>query len=187
MAQGHYDFAPIRNTATALLKRFGKSEPVLLLRDVNTTVADPTKPWRGSPSKIRRYPFIASVLTLGFPKRSDPILDKDVNVIAPGDMISVLEIPEMTPSPGLGVNMSVLLSPGKLQAGEGLGVTMAVTLFQASLCGAPLTTDRLYIEGQYYAILGVQDVTPDALPIIFTMRCRAWPTLNKQAQPGAPY
>lgn len=187
MAQGHYDFTPIRNTATALLKRFGKSAPVLLLRDVNTAVTDPTKPWRGAPSTVRRYPFIASVLTLGFPKRSDPILDKDVNVIAPGDMISTLELPEMQPSAGIGLNMSVVLSAGNLQAGAGIGVSMTAVLFTASVCGPPTTTDRLYIEGQYYSILGVQDLSPDALPIIFTMRCRAWPTLNKQAQPGAPY
>lgn len=86
MAAPHFDFNPIRNTAIALVKQFGKKIPCTLIRAVEGSAPDPTLPWRLGDASFLQFKFIGVVSTLGFPKRSDPITDQDQDVIAPGDL-----------------------------------------------------------------------------------------------------
>lgn len=186
-----FNYAPIAAVASGLLSQFGKQKPILLLRNVATTPANPAQPWEGAPGRILQFGFKGYASTLGFPKRSDPITDTDIDVIAPGSLATTLAdtfLPPGFPAPGLGISMTVTLgvgSFGSLHASHGLGVSMVTALTLGTVCGAPTTVDRLLVGNQLYAILGVQDVTPDAAPIIFKMRCRAWPTLSKQG--GVPF
>lgn len=52
----------------------------------------------------------------------------------------------------------------------------------ATLCGMPVETDRVKIDGVEYGILGIQDVTPDDKTMIIKMDCRAWPLTTRQPQ-----
>lgn len=81
-----FDFTGIRNTAIALVKKFGKHVPCTLLRAVEGAAPDPTMPWRLGDATFLEFKFTGIVSTLGFPKRSDPITDLDQDVIAPGDL-----------------------------------------------------------------------------------------------------
>lgn len=186
-----FDYSPIRTLAANLLTQFGRPAPIILLRNVNDTPANALQPWRGDSAHLRSFQFQGTVSTLGFPKKSDPILDADIDVIAPGTLVATAADPPVpTPAfpPDLGLSMSVILKTGTfaaMQAGDALGISMQAALNLTPLCGFPVTTDRLLIDGQYYAILGVQDISPDDIPIIFKMRCRAWPGLPKQG--GVPY
>lgn len=187
----HFDFGPIRDVAIGLIKQFSQQAPIILLRNVNTTPANPAQPWEGAAARILQFTFNGTVSTLGFPKRSDPIMDRDIDVVAPGDLATTVAdqfLPAGFPQPGLGIGMSVKLGVGgfgSIHGGGDLGVSMSTALNITTVCGFPATTDRLLIGKDLYAILGVQDVTPDSQPILFKLRCRAWPVLNKQG--GVPY
>lgn len=186
-----FDYGPIRALAVNLLAQFGRPTPIVLLRNVNEIPGNPSMPWRGDTAHLRTFQFLGTASTLGFPKKSDPIMDADLDVIAPGSLATTpADSPVPTPAfpPDLGLSMAVTLKTGtfaSMQAGEGLGISMKAALSLTPLCGFPVITDRLFIDGQYYAILGVQDISPDDIPIIFKMRCRAWPGLPKQG--GVPY
>lgn len=69
-------------------------------------------------------------------------------------------------------------------------VTTAADGDPATLCGMPLETDRIQAESITgtiieYGILGLQDVTPDGLPMIIKASLRAWPSTTKQ--PATPF
>jgi hypothetical protein len=191
MATPHFDFGPLRDTAIGLLKQFGRKAPIVLLRNVNETPADPTQPWLGAKARVRTFQFFGTVSTIGFPKKSDPGLDHDVDIIAAGDVVTTAadsSVPGPAFPPDLGVSMSVKLGVGgfgSIHGGGDLGISMQAALSLTPLCGEPLITDRLLIDGQYYAIMGVTDITPDDKVIIFKIRARAWPGLPHQG--GAPY
>lgn len=59
----------------------------------------------------------------------------------------------------------------------------------AILCGPIDLNDRViaqdYTGKQYYQIVGIQDVTPDNLPVVFICKCKAWPMLIRQ--PATPF
>lgn len=143
----HFDFTDIRDTAMGLVKDFGRTAVCTILRHTEGTLADATKPWRGGNTPgLLQFQFQGTVSTLGFPKRSDPITDGDIDVIAPGDL-----------------------------------ATTAALSDPMILCGDPQKTDRIMTDaGKEYAILGVQDVTPDDKTIIYKIRCRAWPLITQQ-------
>ena len=81
-----FKYTPIRNTAIKLLKQFGR--PCTLLRAVDPTPSDPTMPWRVGTPTIQQFNTICVVLTTGFPKRADPIVDQDQEILMPGDIIT---------------------------------------------------------------------------------------------------
>lgn len=75
-------------------------------------------------------------------------------------------------------NDQTVYAPGDLSE-------VAATGDPGTLCGSPTTSDYVRIGSDYYSIIGVQDVTPDNKPAIFTMKCRAWPLLTRQ--PSTPF
>lgn len=82
-----FNYTPLRNIAIGLVKQFGKGVQCSLLRNVNTTPDDATKPWRGSDPTIKEFKFTAVALT-------KPFLDEgngargDVKIIIPGDIVT---------------------------------------------------------------------------------------------------
>lgn len=137
-----FNYTPLRNTAIALVKQFGKTTQCALLRNVNLTPDDADKPWRGADLQIKEFVFTAVVLTK---PSSDDGPRGDQKIIIPGDIVSV-----------------------------------AATGDPATLCGMPTKNDRIRAELvtgttlEYY-ILGMQDITPDGLPMIIKANLRAWP------------
>jgi hypothetical protein len=81
-----FNYDPIRATAIALVKRFGRQVPCVLLRTVEGAAPDPDKPWRRGDPTVYEFPFIGVVSTEGFPRMGDPVQDKEQQVIAPGDL-----------------------------------------------------------------------------------------------------
>lgn len=149
-----FDYSKIRNTAIGIVKKFGAHVPCILLRPAEAAPPISSLPWRlGPATRINAFPFTGVISTLGFPRRSDPITDRELDIIAPGDLAQVFS-----------------------------------TLDPTMQCGSPNTTDRVQVTDQgnvtQYAIIGVQDITPDALTIIFKLRCKAFPDITAQAPAG---
>lgn len=156
-----FDYTAIQNTAIGLIKQFGRQTPCNLVRPVEASPPNPAAPWRlGAPASFQFFPFIGVVSTLGFPKRADPQTDQELDILAPGDITS---------------------TPGTVTAG-GAQITPQV------LCGPPVLDDRVQVTwlGNLYTylVLGVKDVTPNAVAIMFTLRCKAFPDIVQQAQIG---
>lgn len=86
-----FDFTSIRNTAIDLVKVYGGT-PCLLIRVVDGSPVDITKPWRPGAATTKRFAFSGSVSTLGFPRRSDPVVDMDADIIAPGDIVTTTAV-----------------------------------------------------------------------------------------------
>lgn len=80
----HFNFGPIRNTAIAAIKKFGRTAPCVLLRNVTSTPADADKPWRGDTATIKEFKFTGIVV----PAR-DSSSDRDVTIYVPGDIVDV--------------------------------------------------------------------------------------------------
>lgn len=92
-----FDYGPIRQVAFDLIKSFARQSQCAILRPREAAPADPTKPWRlGAPVAIRSFPFLGVVSTLGFPKRSDPVTDRDIDVTAAGDLTLTPDIGDPT-------------------------------------------------------------------------------------------
>ena len=140
---GAIDYAALRTTMVALVKSFGKTAPMKILRAIEGSAPDPTKPWRRDPATIKSFPFIGVCSTVGFPAQGVPTTDDDKTFIIPGDIGSV--------------------------AAEG---------DPGTLCGDLQYTDRVLLGTIEYQILGMQDVTPDDVPIIIKVRGRAWQPLS---------
>lgn len=81
-----FDYNPIRNTAIALVKKFGRKVPCSLMRAVEGTAPDATKPWRRGDPTFLEFKFIGIVSNLGFPKLGDPSTDADQDITVPGDL-----------------------------------------------------------------------------------------------------
>lgn len=81
-----FNYDPIRTTAIALINKFGRQVQCVLLRTLETAAADSNKPWRRGDPTILEFKFIGVISTLGFPKKSDPITDRDLDIIIPGDL-----------------------------------------------------------------------------------------------------
>lgn len=80
------DFNKLRADAIELVKRAGRKVPSTLLRTVNATPTDPTKPWRVGTGSILQFKFTGVVSYIGFPRNSDPKDDGNIEVIIPGDL-----------------------------------------------------------------------------------------------------
>jgi hypothetical protein len=82
-----FNYTPLRNTALALVKRFGKSTLCSLLRNVNATPDDVSKPWRGADPTIKEFRFFAVALTKPFSSEGNGPRG-DVKLIMPGDIVT---------------------------------------------------------------------------------------------------
>lgn len=85
----------------------------------------------------------------------------------------------------------ITLEPGALHSDPTLDGDMSAilpgTIIDAkavedgvTVCGAPTLNDFVQTQGSRYAIIGVKDITPDDLPIIFKLRCKSWPSITPQ-------
>lgn len=137
---GAIDYAALRTSIIALVKSFGKTAPMSILRTIDGAAPDPALPWRRNASSFKEFKFIGCAFTVGFPAMGMPTSEDDKTIIVPGDIV--------------------------VTAAQGDPTTV---------CGDIQYTDRLVIGAKEYQVLGIQDVTPDALPIIIKLRCRAWP------------
>lgn len=142
---GAIDYAGLRTTFLALVKSFGKTVPMKILRPVESDAPDPALPWRRDPATIKQFSFIGVVTTVGFPAQGVPTSDDDKTFIIPGDI-----------------------------------VTTAADGDPATICGDIQYSDRILLGSIEYQILGKQDITPEALPIIIKVRGRAWQPLSSQ-------
>jgi hypothetical protein len=91
MATGQFNYTPIRNTALALIKKFGGKVQSSILRVVEGSAADPTKPWRRGQPGVLEFKFTALVSTLPFPALGQPSSDGEATIIVPGDIITTGE------------------------------------------------------------------------------------------------
>jgi len=140
------NYATLRTDVIALVKSFGKTAPMSILRVVEASAPDASMPWRrGDPTAIKEFRFIGVAFTPGFPALSEPVTEDDKTIIIPGDI-----------------------------------VTTAAQGDPSTICGDLLLTDRVQIGSKQYQILGMQDITPDALPIIYKVKARAWQRLLMQ-------
>jgi hypothetical protein len=139
------NYAQLRSTMVALVKAFGKTAPMSILRVVEGSPADAAKPWRGGTATVQEFRFIGVALTLETPRLGVPTTDDDKTFIVPGDIVTTAEVSDPN-----------------------------------TLCGDIQYTDRVLCQGIEYQVIGKQDITPDALPIIYKLRGRAWPQLSSQ-------
>lgn len=146
---GAIDYSALRTTMVALVKSFGKTASMKILRAVEGTAPDPTLPWRRNAATIKSFSFIGVSSTVGFPAQGVATSDDDKTFIIPGDIVTT--------------------------AADGDAMT---------ICGGLQYTDRILLGTIEYQILGIQDVTPDDLPIIIKVRGRAWQPLAMQPPQG---
>ncbi len=139
-----FDFGPIRSVAIDLVKQFGRTAPCVLLRAVEAPPADASTPWRR-----------------GTPTRIDqfPFIG----------VVSTLGFPKRA-NPQTDHDLDLII-PGDL-------TSTTSSLDGKTLCGPPTLTDRLQVTylgaTSQYSIIGIQDITPDDLVIIFKVRCKAF-------------
>ena len=86
---GAIDYAALRTTMVALVKSFGKTAPMKILRAVEADPPDSSLPWRRSAATIKAFPFIGVATTVGFPAQGVPTADDDKTFIIPGDIGTV--------------------------------------------------------------------------------------------------
>lgn len=80
-----FNYSKIRNTAQTLVKKFGR--PCILLRPVEATPSDATKPWRVGDGTTTEFACRGVFTALPFPKRSDPIVDaSEADLMIGGDI-----------------------------------------------------------------------------------------------------
>lgn len=149
-----FDYVGLSASAKLLIAQFASKLPCVIIRPVEAAPPDPTQPWRlTAPTSFNRFPFIALTTTLGFPRRSNPITDHDLDLLVSGDLISV-----------------------------------ASTTNPATLCGPPLEKDRVSVPllgvTRYFTILGVQDITPADVTVIWKLRCQSEPAIVQESGTG---
>lgn len=144
-----FNYGPLRNVAIGLVKQFGKTTQCSLLRNVNSTPDDATKPWRGSDPTIKEFKFTAVALT-------KPFLDEgsgprgDVKIIIPGDIVSTAAVGDPGTLCGMPLETDRIIveqRPGSLIEYGILGLQDVTPdgesmIIKASLRAWPLTTKQ---------------------------------------------
>lgn len=85
---GAIDYAALRTTMMALVRSFGKTVPMNIVRYVEGAAPDLSKPWRRDPATQKLFPFIGVSFTVRFPTMGDPTQDDDKTIIVPGDIVA---------------------------------------------------------------------------------------------------